>query len=131
MGNKQSRSSSSISTDSYVREVRHVRKGMSDRDRRLYNYARIKIAEEDLEDVEITVGFEDQDAVVLQGVNNPSGKVYIGLDYNDIPQLVWKKRGFWRSVKRFFIGCFSTLKRVLLSALSIGASEPMKAITFG
>jgi hypothetical protein len=103
---------------------------MSDRDRRLYNFARIKIAEEDLDDVEITVGFQDQDAVILQGVHNPSGKVYIGLNGYGVPTLEWTKRGFWRSVKRFFIGCFSTLKRVLLKALAIGASVAVEAIAW-
>jgi hypothetical protein len=119
-----------VCTDTITREVRNVHRAaeMSDRDRRLFNFAKLKIVQEDLEDGEVTVAFQDQDPVTVSAKYNPSAKVWIGCDYYDRPQIVWKKRGFWRTVKRFFIGCFSFLKNALLNALAIGAGVAKKAI---
>ncbi|XP_053401537.1 uncharacterized protein LOC128557670 [Mercenaria mercenaria] len=125
-----SSSSKTVTTDRYVREVRQVRTGMSDRDRRLYNFARIKIVEENLDDAQITVGFQDQEAIVLTATYNPSAKVYIGYNIYGHPEMFWQKRGFWRSVKSFFVDCFRSLKGALLDALAIGASAAMKSIGY-
>ena len=100
-----------------MQQVRQVRNRMSDRDRRLYNFAKIKIAEEDLDDCEITVDFEDQEALVLCAVNNPSGRLYMGYDGGYYPKMVWRRRGLWRNFKRFWVGCFRTLKGALLHGL--------------
>jgi hypothetical protein len=88
----------------------------------------MKIAGGDLDDTEIIIGFQDQNVVVLQGVDDPSGQVYIGFDENYVPSLVWRRRGFWRTTRRFFIGCFHTLKSVLLNTLAISAGVAVKAI---
>lgn len=111
--NKSKPEPPSICTDYYVREVRKVDSELSHRDRKLFNYARMKLAEEDLTDAEITVAFQDRDEVVLRCTNNPPGKVNIELDIFDKPRLVWKKRGFWRAAKRIFFACLPILKFAL------------------
>lgn len=111
----------SISTDSYVREVRDVARNLSTVDRKIYNFARIKIAEEDLDKAEITIGFQHQHSIVFKGVNNPTEKVFIGLNFDGRPELVWRKKSVKRkvcgAVKKFFVWCFNTLKKVLLDIL--------------
>lgn len=88
----------SICTDYYVRKVDSK---LSHRDRKLFNYARMKLASEDLTDAEITVAFQDRDEVVLRCTNNPPGKVYIGMDFDDEPRLVWQKEVFGEQRKEF------------------------------
>ena len=115
-----------------MQKVRQVRGGMSDRDRRLYNFAKIKIAEEELDDCEITIDFQDQDPIILCEVNNPSGNLYVGYDEGYYPRMVWKKRGFWRNIKRIFVGCFSILKSALLDTLQKALTDgsAMKALSW-
>lgn len=115
MGNTSARN---LTTDDYIQKVRQVAAGcMSDRDRRLFNFAKIKIAEEDLDNCKVNVGFQDQQSLDLCDAEGTSGEVYIGYDENDDLKLIWQKCDAWRNFKRFLIVSFKILKSVLSGAV--------------
>lgn len=127
MGTSSSKAKN-LTVDDYVQKIREECSVLSERDRRLYNVGKIKIADGDLDGCKIHIGFQDQEPFVLSGVEDTSGEVSIGYNGSDEPQLVWQKRGFWRNFKCFWIGCFKRLKgalsrvvRLAIAAVRLGA----------
>ena len=101
-----------LTIDDYVQEVRKVCNGMSERDRRLSNFAKIKIEEKNLKDCQITVEFQDQEPLLLSR-EKTTGKVFMCFNGENKPQMVWNERGLRRNVQRFFVYTFELLINAL------------------
>ncbi|XP_045180072.2 uncharacterized protein LOC123539495 [Mercenaria mercenaria] len=111
MGNS---SSSAITTDLLIREVRSVGSSLSARDTKLFNCAKSGIAKESgkCTDCELYIDFKDQDGILIKTNSNPSGKIYVGYDGNT-PIYEWKNRGFLQAAKTFFINSFHAILNVI------------------
>lgn len=110
-----------INTEILILHNKQIRAKLSDRDRRLFNHAKVAIAQEteSLDDCELFIDFEDQDGLTIQTNSNPSGRIFVGYDGNDSPKYVWERRGFWRAIKNLLIDSFYTLLKLSKRPLAV------------